>query len=277
MFTTDFNAIDRPDIPVYIENVYTSEFELISHAHDKAQLIYAEGGIIHIFIEEEHWYLPGRFYMWIPAGFTHRIISHSKHIILYNYYFSMEEVHDDFYKKPNIYLVNDLLREMILFTKDWSGPITDSEPYKLLFMKAIQIILPQLGQSSATFMVKHPYPKDQRLVEIGSFLRQNMATAYTLDEIAIKFGFSTRTLSRLFKEDLGFSYVRFVRSLRMSNALELMAENKYSVLEIAEQVGYSSLSSFSNIFQKIIGIRPTEYMAKLTLYKEGTFKNPRHY
>lgn len=269
MFETNFEAIDKPENPVYIENVYTSEFEFESHSHKKGQFIYAEGGVIHIFTDEQHWYLPGRFYMWIPAGVSHRVLSHSKHIVLFNYYFSMNDNDDEFYKKPNIYLVNDLLREMILFTKEWSGPIIESDSYKLVFMNAIKLILPKLVTHANPFMVKHPYPDNPHLLEIGKFLNQNIGTPYSIEEVAKKFGLSTRTLSRLFKEDLGFSYVRFVRSLRISHALELMAENKYSVLEIAEQVGYSSLSSFSNIFQKIVGIRPTEYMAKFTEYKTG--------
>jgi AraC-like DNA-binding protein len=42
-----------------------------------------------------------------------------------------------------------------------------------------------------------------------------------------------------------------------------MIEEKYNMYEIAMMVGYNSLSSFSNIFKKVIGIPPTEYLHKL--------------
>lgn len=74
---------------------------------------------------------------------------------------------------------------------------------------------------------------------------------------------STRTLSRKFKEILGMNYVRFLRALRITRSLELMIEGKYNMYEIAMMVGYNSLSSFSNIFKKVIGIPPTEYQQKL--------------
>ncbi|MEF9478075.1 helix-turn-helix transcriptional regulator [Chryseobacterium sp. 1B4] len=74
---------------------------------------------------------------------------------------------------------------------------------------------------------------------------------------------STRTLSRKFKEILGMNYVRFLRALRITRSLELMLEGKYNMYEIAMMVGYNSLSSFSNIFKKVIGIAPTEYQHKL--------------
>jgi AraC-like DNA-binding protein len=42
-----------------------------------------------------------------------------------------------------------------------------------------------------------------------------------------------------------------------------MLEGKYNMYEIAMMVGYNSLSSFSNIFKKVIGMAPTEYQHKL--------------
>lgn len=44
-----------------------------------------------------------------------------------------------------------------------------------------------------------------------------------------------------------------------------MAENKFTIYEIALKVGYNSLSSFSNIFNRVLGIRPAEYMARTNL------------
>lgn len=264
--------IDDPEISIYIDNVYTSGFDRQAHKHTKSQLVYAEGGIVHVFTENRHWYIPGRFFMWIPAGMSHRILSHSPHITMYNYFFETDEQDSTFYLQPNIYLVNDLLREMLLFTRGWSGAINEkTTPAKYAFMKAIKAILPEINPDGNTFPINHPYPKDERLLEIAIFLNKDIAASYTIEQVAQHFGYSTRTLSRLFKEQLGFSYVRFFRSIRISKAMELMAENKYAVYEIATMVGYDSLSSFSNLFKRVVGMRPLEYMAQTALYK--TTKN----
>lgn len=58
------------------------------------------------------------------------------------------------------------------------------------------------------------------------------------------------------------SYVKFLRAIRISKALELIAENKYNIYQIALMVGYNSLSSFSNIFNQVIGMRPADFIAK---------------
>ncbi|MNR33645.1 HTH-type transcriptional activator Btr [compost metagenome] len=66
---------------------------------------------------------------------------------------------------------------------------------------------------------------------------------------------------------MGISYIRFLRAIRIAKALELMAENSYSILEIAMRIGYNELSSFSNIFTRVTGIRPSVYMSKINEYK----------
>lgn len=261
-------GIDNPKAAVFIQHIVTGEFDSPEFRYQKARLIYAEGGVIHIFTEGKHWYLPGRFFMWIPAGIPHRILTHSPHVTLFSFYFTVAPEDDGFYTLANIYLVNDLLREMILFTKGWSGSVYKSDEMKFAFTEAIKKILPAINPAAAPFPVKHPYPKDPRLLEIAKFLKKEIDTPYSIEEVAKQFGYSTRTLSRLFKDSMGLSYVRFLRSVRISVALELMAEHQYSINEIAFKVGYNSLSSFSNIFFRVLGIRPGEYMARTNAYKK---------
>jgi len=256
--------INDPGVFAYIDNVYIKEFGHEMHRHDKGQLIYAEGGIVHIYGEDKHWYLPARNYMWIPAGISHRIVHQSVSMSIFNFYFTIEEDDGDFYRHPNIYMVNDMLRSMIHYTKEWSGPVTEEYPSRMAFLKAIKAILPEMDLTITTYPVSYPYPKDEGLIRIAEFLSENLETSFSFEEIARKFGYSSRSLSRLFKEDIGFSYVRFVRAIRITRALELMAESKFSVSEIAMAVGYTSLSAFSNIFERIVGVRPSEFMARAT-------------
>lgn len=254
--------IDDPGIFAYVDNEYVKDFGHEMHYHNRAQLLYAEGGIVHIYGEEKHWYLPARTYMWIPAGMPHRILHQSLSMSIFNIYFTVEEEDADFYRHPNIYMVNNMLRAMIHYTREWSGPITEEYPSRIAFLKAIKAILPEMDLTITTFPVSYPYPKDKGLISIAEFLSEHVETSFSFEEIARKFGYSSRTLSRMFQEDIGLSYVRFVRSIRITRALELMAENKLSISEISMAVGYSSLSAFSNIFERVIGLRPSEFLAK---------------
>ena len=257
-FEPKFEEINEENVDFYINHFRIEKIEALEHQHNKAQLLYAEGGIVHIFTNEKHWYLPARCFMIIPANIQHSLLSFSSNIQLYNFYFDVKESDDDFFRNKNIYFANDLLREMILFTKQWNGKIEqNSTAYD--FLTAIKSILPEINKKEIPFPIQHPFPKDEKLIEIALFLHRNIEKNYSLEEIAHEFGMSSRTLSRKFKTNLGMNYVRFLRSLRMTKSLELIAENKYNMYEVAMLVGYNSLSTFSNIFQKVLNMRPTEY------------------
>ena len=263
MNTSYFKELEEEDAAFYVYHILTGNIETEMHIHSSAQLIYAEGGIMHIFTDNKHWYLPARCFMWIPPNTPHYILSFSPKIDLYNFYFKLKNDDDDFYKITNIYSVSHLLREMILFTKNWNGKIVKGEGLKYDFLKALKGVLLEGNDRKLGFPVQHPFPKDEMLLKIAKYINANLEKSLSIEEIAKEFGMSTRTLSRKFKDQLGINYVRFVRALRITRSLELMTEEKYNMYEIAMLVGYNSLSSFSNIFKKVIGIAPTEYAQRL--------------
>ena len=257
-WATILEQIEDDNNEFYINHFQINKVETSEHQHNKAQLLYAEGGIVHVLANEKHWYLPARCFMIIPANVPHSIISLNPNLQLFNFYFDTKNDEDEFFTKKNIYFANDMLREMIIYTKDWNGP-AENNSTSFHFLKAIKSILPDLTNKEIPFPIQHPFPKDEKLIEIAKFLHKNIDKNYTLDEIAKEFGMSSRTLSRKFKNHLGMNYVRFLRSLRIIKSLELIAENKYNMYEVAMLVGYNSLSTFSNIFFKILSMRPTEY------------------
>ncbi len=61
---------------------------------------------------------------------------------------------------------------------------------------------------------------------------------------------SERSFHRLFKGDFNMTFIHYYTLLRMFKAVEYILENKYTIGEIALMVGYSSLPTFSNTFQK---------------------------
>ena len=68
-------------------------------------------------------------------------------------------------------------------------------------------------------------------------------------------------LSLLIKEDFGDNFIGFVNHYRIEEAKKLMAdiENKSSLYEIAEQVGFKSLSSFNLFFKRFANQAPAGF------------------
>lgn len=261
-------AIDDDQYDFYVCHTHVDRIDPRKYIHRKARLLYADGGIIHIFTATKHWYLPGRFYMWIPANTAYHLESSSSHIHLYSFYFKEQEGGHPVLLDPNIFLSNDLMREMFLFARDWKGGISRKKSYsRYCLLRAMMAIIPEMSPPIDAFPMQHPYPKSEKLRRVARYLNMYIDQAFTIEQVAAQFGMSSRSLSRLFKEDMGISYIRFLRAIRIAKALELMAENTYSILEIAMRIGYSELSSFSNIFTRVTGIRPSVYMSKINEYK----------
>jgi len=65
-----------------------------------------------------------------------------------------------------------------------------------------------------------------------------------------------------FKRKIGLSPMEYIKKLRIEKAKELLKTTDYSILQIAEQVGYSFNSSFSRLFKEAEGISPANFKRK---------------
>lgn len=77
-----------------------------------------------------------------------------------------------------------------------------------------------------------------------------------LPRLATLLGLSERTLKRRLQEE-GTSYRTLLGSLRQQRALALLEDTSLSMSDIAERMGFSDLSSFSQAFKRWFGVSPS--------------------
>ncbi len=99
----------------------------------------------------------------------------------------------------------------------------------------------------------------ERVERVKALLRAHLVEPPSLEEIARKVGCSPYYLSRTFSKETGTTISQFIRQLRMEKAAELLKSGKYNVTEAALEVGYSSLSHFSQSFHETFGCCPGLY------------------
>lgn len=97
--------------------------------------------------------------------------------------------------------------------------------------------------------------------EAIAYLKKHFREKITLGMVAQEVSFNPEYFSRLFAKETGMNFSAFLNSLRMGQAVELLERTDKKVYEIAEEVGYSSLSYFSTAFKKSFGQTPAEYQA----------------
>lgn len=86
------------------------------------------------------------------------------------------------------------------------------------------------------------------------------------EQLAAVSGVSTVYFRKLFTEKFGVSPQRYIRTLRIETAKDLLREhNSLSISQIAEIVGYDSIYHFSRIFKQETLQTPSEYVKNFRL------------
>ena len=91
------------------------------------------------------------------------------------------------------------------------------------------------------------------------YIRSNVGKEISLNMLADIANLSPFYFAHSFKEQTGFAPMEYVINTRIEHAKVLLARTSKSVAEIAYEVGYSSSSSFINIFVKKTGLSPKQY------------------
>jgi AraC-like DNA-binding protein len=90
---------------------------------------------------------------------------------------------------------------------------------------------------------------------VCDLLHDDPADGSTLAELGRRAGAGERTLSRLFRADLGMTFPQWRTQLRLYHALRLLADDE-PVTAVAHRCGWSSASAFIEAFRRAFGETP---------------------
>ena len=128
--------------------------------------------------------------------------------------------------------------------------------------KALELLAFQLDQicgcSSSCRSCMRMHPQDKRQIEgVRNVIESNLEMPPSLKELAKVAGMSHPKLNRCFKQVYGMTVFQYLRMERLNKARTMLQEEGYSVTETAFQVGYDSVSHFSQIYKKQFGTSPS--------------------
>ena len=105
---------------------------------------------------------------------------------------------------------------------------------------------------------RHP---DELISQIQFWMKTNLNSELTLNDIAQQFDISQRSFTRRFKRATGINATQYWQKLKIQTAKELLAASNLSIQEIAFQVGYQDQANFTRLFKKTLSITPKAYRA----------------
>jgi len=101
--------------------------------------------------------------------------------------------------------------------------------------------------------------RDARLREILVYIQSSYSQPLSLDDIAAHAGLSRSECCRYFKSQTGQTLFAYLIQYRISKSLELLTFTDKTISQIAQSVGFSSQSYYTDRFRTAIGTTPTEY------------------
>lgn len=104
---------------------------------------------------------------------------------------------------------------------------------------------------------------DDFIQQIIHVIEANLANEnFNVKMLADQLNMSQPTLYRKIKQRSELAAIDMIRSVRMGKAASLIMENRYSIQEIAEMVGYSDTRTLRKHFTEQFGVSPSKYMER---------------
>lgn len=100
---------------------------------------------------------------------------------------------------------------------------------------------------------------DPRVRRLTSHLLANSEKHVCLRDMARWVNLSNSRLAHLFRRDAGISAMRFLKTVRLHRARQLLETTFLSVKQVMAQVGFNDPSHFVREFEEMFGESPKKY------------------
>jgi len=98
--------------------------------------------------------------------------------------------------------------------------------------------------------------------EMEAMLQENIFSKGAVAHIAKTQSLSRSQCYKIFMQVYGMSPRQYLTQLKLNRAKHLLLESEMSIEDIAQQLGFSSLSHFSRQFKRWTGVSPMQYRPK---------------
>ncbi|MCK2148786.1 AraC family transcriptional regulator [Marinobacter alexandrii] len=129
------------------------------------------------------------------------------------------------------------------------GDESSQTPHQMLLL-LIQLLQERFGDKLRL---------DRRVETAKRFIDENYHQKITVSQLTSISHLSSRQLNELFREQVGLTPHHYLTELRMQASWQLLERGDLSIQSIADAVGYSSLSAFSDRFAQHFGHSPSYF------------------
>lgn len=227
--------------------------EIAAHRHPRAQLLYAERGVMQVSVGRASWRITPRQGVWVPSDVPHQVLAGAG--ISYRSLFVNPSHARTLPRHGMAVEIPALTRELIFEAASFGAAYrSDSAEARLI------VVLQDRLQGLSSASISLPMPQDARAKRVCQALLAQPADDRSLAEWGRWVGASSRTLARLFTRETGLSFGAWVQTMRLSLALDRLGCGE-PVTRVALDLGYATPSAFSAMFRRVLGTSPRRYFS----------------
>ncbi len=229
------------------------------HFHESHQILFFNSGISLLFDEQKQQPLFNRMMAFIPAGCPHRSVVLGREVEYKSLYLekglfpvSPKNIRVFDMGGLGISLFKEI--EFPLFKKPKESGLDLSQDCLQLFLK---ILNRDISRTSP--VARLPIAKLFHNKIIVKYIEQRYREKIALQDFANLLPYTTRHISRMFKEELKISIFEYLKIYRVMQASILLETKETTVMEIAYECGYNSISCFFKDFGQLFSITPKQF------------------
>ena len=243
---------------------YGGDWHSVPHTHNHLELFYIVGGKGQFLIQDQLYPVDANNLVVINPTVTHTEVSLNAQPLEYivlgiegielqtsdttNGQFS---ILDQFESVEISSCLRNILRETEL----------KNTGYEDVCQAYMEILLIRLMRNIALAIPAEPQSvsANRQCAAIRRYIDLHFKESLTLEQLAEDSHMSKYYLSHAFKREYGVSPINYMISRRIEESKYLLAETDLSLSQIAQLLGFSSLSYFSQVFHRTQGVSPKEY------------------
>lgn len=138
---------------------------------------------------------------------------------------------------------------------NWFDQLKARQTAREIYEWFIDTVFPRYQNMTVEFQKKSVKIAIQK---VCIHIREHSETNYSLIECADIIGMSPSYLSRMFKKEMGVTFIEYMTEYKVEKAKQSLQDTDLSVTEIANIVGYSERNLNRN-FQRYVGMSPRQY------------------
>jgi transcriptional regulator GlxA family with amidase domain len=125
--------------------------------------------------------------------------------------------------------------------------------------KALLIDMPRTWQTEYAVLPLTTSHTDDAVRKVEQWLQRRYSEDFRMDEVADRFGMTSRTFERRFRAAIGQSPIAYLQKVRISAARRMLEDGKRSIQQVSSAVGYDDVAFFRGLFKRQIGVSPAAY------------------